>query len=107
MKLPTTLLLAAAIVAFVGYPAAFIYTLTTRARDERMRRALTTFAAGGMAIVGLLTIVRVLVCQAHPCLDCIASCAAYWTSPSQDSSSPRTCSCSRSCGVCRIADWKY
>jgi hypothetical protein len=78
MELPTTLLLAAAIVAFVGYPAAFLYTFTTRARDERMRRALTTFAAAGTAIVGLLTIARGFICQTRTCIDCIGSCTAYW-----------------------------
>jgi cytochrome bd-type quinol oxidase subunit 2 len=78
MELPTTLLLAAAIVAFVGYPAAFLYTLTTRARDERMRRALTTFAAAGTTIVALLTIVRALICRSRNCSDCIGSCTAYW-----------------------------
>lgn len=78
MELPTTLLLAAAIVAFIGYPAAFLYTLRTATHDERMRRALTTFAAGGTAIVGLLTIARAVICHARPCVDCIFSCTAYW-----------------------------
>lgn len=68
-----------ALVAFLGYPVAFVYSFRAREKSERIRRALTTISATGLAVVSLI-IVQTGVLQDPGCaaIRCLAyeGCAA-------------------------------
>jgi hypothetical protein len=74
-----SILFLTALVVFLGYPIAFVYSLRAHESGERIRRALTTVSATGLAVVSLLVgqsgVVQEPGCATLRCIG-YAGCAA-------------------------------